>query len=157
MSLRDEREAQRRRWQPGRADSWIDRLMREAEERGDFDDLAGRGRPLENLAEVHDPAWWAKNFVQREDVSVVPPAIEIKRSAERTLEKLPGFRREVDARAALEKLNDEIRQVNRLAAAGPPTSLAPLDVEAQLEGWRAARAEIDARHRARNADEEKKR
>lgn len=125
-------------------DSWIDHLIRDAETRGDFDDLEGRGRPLENLGEVRNPAWWARNWAHREELTVVPPAVEIRRTAERTLESLPRFRREADAREALETLNETIRRINRTAHSGPPTTLAPLDVEAHLARWRAARGEREA-------------
>ena len=40
-------------------ESWVDRQIREAEERGAFKDLPGAGKPLKNL-DTHDPDWWSR-------------------------------------------------------------------------------------------------
>lgn len=47
-------------------ESLADRRIREAAERGEFDDLPGAGRPLRGLSRGYDPDWWAKGFVRRE-------------------------------------------------------------------------------------------
>jgi hypothetical protein len=44
----------------------VERRIREATERGDFADLPGAGRPLADLGEGYDPAWWAKRWVRRQ-------------------------------------------------------------------------------------------
>ncbi len=49
-----------------RLESVVERRIREATERGDFADLPGAGRPLEDLGESYDPAWWAKRWVRRQ-------------------------------------------------------------------------------------------
>ena len=46
----------------------IDRAIREATERGEFDSLSGAGKPL-NLRRVGDPDWWLKDLVEREQIS----------------------------------------------------------------------------------------
>ncbi len=119
---------------------WLERQIAEARERGLFDDLEGRGAALPNLGEVEDPTWWGKQLIRRENLSVLPPAIEIRRKVEATLASLPDLVREQDVREALEGLNAEIRALNRCAAAGPPTTQAVLDVEARVAAWRADRA-----------------
>lgn len=42
-------------------------------------------------------------------------------------------------RERLEALDAEIAEVNRTATSGPATSLARIDVEAELDRWRTAR------------------
>ena len=79
--------------------------------------------------------------MQRENVNVLPPALEVRRKVERLREALPAIASEAGARAALEKLDAEIAAVNRTATGGPATSVARIDVEAELERWRAARKE----------------
>ena len=37
--------------------SWVDQQVRIAMERGDFDDLPGYGKPIEDLGVEHDPDW----------------------------------------------------------------------------------------------------
>ena len=53
---------------PELRESWIDRVIREAAERGEFDDLPGKGKPLEVLAEQYDENWWVKRWLQREGI-----------------------------------------------------------------------------------------
>lgn len=49
-----------------RFESYAERQIREAMERGEFDDIPGAGRPLSGLGSVHDPEWWASGFIRRE-------------------------------------------------------------------------------------------
>lgn len=120
-------------------ETWIDHQIREAEQRGLFEQLPGAGKPQANLAEAEDPLWWAKQLLRREDVSILPPAIEVRVRAHKLRELLVDFPSERALREAAETLNAEIRRVNRMASEGPPTSQAPLDIEALVAAWRAAR------------------
>lgn len=40
--------------------------IRDAVERGEFDDLSTAGKPLPDLAEPYDPNWWIRKWVKRE-------------------------------------------------------------------------------------------
>ena len=51
-----------------RYEPFIDRVVREAIERGEFDDLPGKGKPLQ-LKRVGDPDWWVKEKLEREQLS----------------------------------------------------------------------------------------
>jgi hypothetical protein len=42
-------------------------------------------------------------------------------------------------RVVLGEIDRQIRDINRRGAAGPPSSVAPLDIEAEVERWRRAR------------------
>lgn len=120
-------------------ETWIDHLIGRAQREGQFEELEGAGKPLEDLDGVRDPLWWAKGLVRREGLDLVPPAIEVRRKVEKLRERMPEISREEDLRAALEVLNAEIRHLNKFAAKGPPTSQAPLDVEREVERWRTLR------------------
>ena len=122
-------------------DSWIDAQIERARRRGDFDDLPGRGEPLRGLEDASDPAWWGKQLMRREGLSVLPPALEIRRAVEALREALPTLRSEAAVRAALEALDEEIRSLNSRSRGGPPTSQAPLDPEAWVASWRDGRKE----------------
>jgi hypothetical protein len=43
---------------------YVERKIREAMARGEFDDLPGAGEPIPDLND--DPLWWVKKFVERE-------------------------------------------------------------------------------------------
>ena len=49
-------------------------------ERGDFDDLPGAGKPIEDLGEHHDPDWWLKKLVEREHIArAARPASQLRK------------------------------------------------------------------------------
>ncbi len=125
---------------PGEAlEDFVERQIREAQAAGELDDVAGKGEPLPFVDKPHDPMAWWKRKLEEEKLSVLPDSLQILREAEATLAEVARMGSEPRVRARLESLNERIRKVNRTASGGPPTTLAPLDVEAMLGRWRAAR------------------
>ena len=120
-------------------ESSIEAQIREAAERGEFDELPGKGAPQSDLEQASDPLWWAKELVRREKLSLLPPALEVRRKVERLGEGLAELPSEARVREAVGALNAEIRRLNRGASSGPPTRQAPLDREALVAEWRALR------------------
>jgi hypothetical protein len=118
-------------------ESFIEQQIREAMEEGAFDNLQGKGQPIPDLGREYDPDWWAKKLIEREKVSVMPPALALRRDVAQALERLPRMRDEAEVRRTLEALNAQIRKLNATIAEGPPTNLAPLDVDALVREWRA--------------------
>ncbi len=51
--------------QPELVESLADRLVREAMEAGDFDDLPGSGKPIPGAGIVDDDLWWVRGWVRR--------------------------------------------------------------------------------------------
>jgi Domain of unknown function (DUF1992) len=47
-------------------ESSIDRQLREATERGEFDNLAGVGKPLPGHGSDYAEDWWVKEWLERE-------------------------------------------------------------------------------------------
>ena len=122
---------------PGKTwESFVEQQIREAMEQGAFDNLEGKGKPIPDLGIERDPLWWAKKLVEREKVSLMPPALALRRDVAQALERLPRIRDEAEVRRTLETLNAQIRKLNATIAEGPPTNLAPLDVEALVREWR---------------------
>jgi Domain of unknown function (DUF1992) len=120
-------------------ESWREELIRLAHEEGAFDNLAGAGKPLADLGDSYDPDWWVKKLVQREKVSMLPPALELLRKVEAEVERIWKLSDEARVRERVRALNVEIARANARAAEGPPTRLAPLDAEAIVAQWRAAK------------------
>jgi hypothetical protein len=121
-------------------ESFTERQIREAQQAGEFDSLEGAGRPLLDLDEPYDEFWWVKRKLRREQLSFVPDAIAIKREAEIVLQQLQHVATEREARGLLEELNARIARTNAATIAGPPTTLAPLDLEDALRRyWRDPR------------------
>jgi Domain of unknown function (DUF1992) len=121
-------------------ESWIEAQIRVAQEQGAFDNLPGAGKPLPNLDQDHDPLWWVKQLARREQLSLLPPSLELLRKVERelaTLDKLPD---EATVRRRIAALNVEIARLNATVVEGPPTRLGPLDVDQLVARWRRTRS-----------------
>ena len=119
-------------------ETWIDRQIREGMERGDFDGLAGHGKPLADVDRPHDELWWVRNKLQREGVSYLPPTLALRKDVEDARDAIATAASEDEVRALVADINERIRAVNRQATSGPPSNLMPLDVERSVETWRSA-------------------
>jgi uncharacterized small protein (DUF1192 family) len=71
---------------------------------------------------------------------VLPPALELLRKVELELKAIWALRSEADVRKRVAALNAEIAKVNARTTEGPPTRLAPVDVDALVEDWRRCSA-----------------
>jgi DnaJ homologue, subfamily C, member 28, conserved domain len=120
-------------------ESWIDQQIREAREAGAFDNLPGAGKPIPNLGQEYDPLWWVKQLAQREQISILPPALELLRRVETELAAIKKLNDEGAVRQRINALNVEIGKVNATAIEGPPTRLGLLNVEEVIAEWRHAR------------------
>ena len=121
-------------------ESWIERQIREAMERGEFDNLPGAGKRLANIDQPRDEMWWIRDKLRREEVSYLPPALELRRQVDHALERIARATSEGDVRRIVAEINDRIRYVNSHLTSGPPSTLMPFDVEKVVDGWRSARA-----------------
>lgn len=65
-------------------ESSIDRQLREARERGEFDNLAGTGKPLPGHGGEYDEDWWVKDWLRREGggAGVLPATLALRRERE---------------------------------------------------------------------------
>ena len=49
----------------GDVETTADRIIREAMDSGDFDDLAGSGQPIPGAGVVDDEMWWVRSWLER--------------------------------------------------------------------------------------------
>lgn len=47
----------------------VERLIREAVEAGEFDELPGAGMPLPDAGKYDDELWWVRAWVKRNDLT----------------------------------------------------------------------------------------
>jgi hypothetical protein len=120
-------------------ESWIEAQIRVAMEQGAFDNLPGAGKPLP-LGQEYDPDWWVKQLVQREQVSVLPPSLELLRKVQTELAAIEQLDDEAAVRRRVAALNAEIAKVNATVVEGPPTRLGTLDVDQVVARWQTRSA-----------------
>jgi hypothetical protein len=117
-------------------ESWVEQQIREARERGEFDDLPGHGKPLPDLDRPRDELWWVRKKLQTENVSYSPPALSLRRELDETLECIAAATTETRVRELVEAINERIRYVNSHTISGPPTTVSVLDMEETVQRWR---------------------
>lgn len=126
--------------QPQYRESWIDRQIREATERGEFSDLPGEGKPIKGLDRPHDENWWLKSFLEKEKISMpLPPILQLRKEVTELQDTLADVRDEKTARSIVEALNERIRESHRRRLEGPRIHLNPVDVDVALAEWRERR------------------
>ena len=120
-------------------ESWIDKQIRRAEERGEFHELPGAGEPLRDLDRPFDPMRWVKDKLQREGLSYMSPSVALRKEAHEALESAMDARTEAEVRELMADINERIREANRKGIRGPSLMLIPFDVEQVLREWRRER------------------
>jgi len=120
-------------------ESFAERKIREAQADGQFDALPGLGKPIPDLDEQDDENWWIKNKLRQEGLVILPPILEARRDIEKTLEAVRSMSSERQVRLAIKALNERIRAAHFSPAGGPADGVRPVEVEAVVQSWRAAK------------------
>lgn len=132
-------------------ESHIDRMIREATERGEFDNLPGAGKPLE-IPTTDDPDWWVKQWMQREQIdrsTVLPPAMALRRERAAMPESLVELPTESSVREVVHDYNRRVRREwmePTFGRTSRPVTVT-VDVDEMVEQWRPLRAEHDEQRR----------
>ncbi|MFE9319512.1 DUF1992 domain-containing protein [Nocardia sp. NPDC052278] len=121
-------------------ESWIDKQVREAGERGEFENLRGTGKPIPNS--VDDENWWLRNYLRREGVrgdGLLPPSLILRRDIEELPETVRDMTSEREVRKTVSELNERIVEWLRMPH-GPFVPVGPVNTEEVVTQWRADRA-----------------
>ena len=122
-------------------ESSIDRQLREATERGEFDNLQGAGKPLRDHGREYDEDWWVKDWLEREGAAsgVIPRTLALRREVEDLEARVDRLSTERGVRDYVAELNERIRRANVGLLDGPPVVLPPRDAEKVVAAWRERR------------------
>lgn len=123
-------------------ESWVDKQIRDAEGRGEFARLPGAGKPLP-ADTSYDELWWIKDKMAREGLSVLPPALALRKEAEDALAAAYAAPSERIARKIITEVNVKIRDMMFKPPPGPPLGMKPYDVEEVVGQWRERRTAAD--------------
>jgi hypothetical protein len=120
---------------------WVDLQVQRAIERGEFDNLPGTGKPIEDLGTTHDPDWWLKRFIERERITgVLPPALSLRVEDARLDAVLDAETSERRVREILEDFNARVVAARRQLQGGPPVITRTREIDDEVEAWRHRRA-----------------
>lgn len=119
-------------------ENWIDRQIREAMERGAFDNLPGAGQPIE-LDTSED--WWIKAKMRAENLeAVLPLPLALRREVADIQDAVADCRTEAEVRERCEALNERVRENYRRPDTGPRIIVRLVDVDAVVAAWAGGRA-----------------
>ncbi|WNM38758.1 DUF1992 domain-containing protein [Micromonospora halotolerans] len=119
----------------------VEAQIRSAQERGEFDNLPGAGKPIPGRDMPYDEGWWIRSFLEREQLPgdlLLPTPLQLRRR----IEELPGEVRDLpteeSVRAYVAALNAEVVAWLR-APTGPRVVVRPVNADDVVRDWRAAR------------------
>jgi DnaJ-like protein len=127
-------------------ETWVDRQIREGQERGAFDNLPGAGKPIPGLDKPFDMDRWVADWARREGLSteaMLPEPLRLRKEIERLPDVIRDLRSEQAVREVVEDLNQRIRDAIRRPS-GPQLVVASVDTDKVVEQWRASRPEVSA-------------
>ncbi|MGH3631219.1 MAG: DUF1992 domain-containing protein [Sciscionella sp.] len=119
--------------------SWVDRQIGEAQDRGEFDDLPGFGKPIPNSGRpdtAYDTAAAMAKRAGIDTASLLPPSLALAKEVEELPTRLAAERSEIRVREIVLDLNDRIRTEACKPQAGPRMRARPVEVEDAVRAWR---------------------
>ncbi|MEI4271719.1 DUF1992 domain-containing protein [Klenkia sp. LSe6-5] len=122
-------------------ETWVEHQIRTADERGDFADLPGAGKPLPRRDGPEDTYAWAMAWARRQepDASFLPPSLALGRERDDLPGRLAGLTSEDRVRAAVREFNARVAAAWRQPLDGPPLVVRMHDEEERVAEWRAHR------------------
>jgi Domain of unknown function (DUF1992) len=122
--------------------TWIDQQISDAEQRGVFDDLPGKGKPLDLKPTGGDYGdAWVRDYARREGVQpdeFLPTPLRLRREIEQLTEEVGGFRSEAEIREVASDINRRIVEWRRIPV-GPPIHVRLVNADDLVARWRAAK------------------
>src|SRR5262245_41841967 len=115
----------------------VEKQIREAYQRGDFDDLPGAGKPL-HLRHPDDPEWFAKQLMEREHITgVLPGPLALRKERRELPDLIDQLHDEDDVREVLRDFN---RRVREALLRDSKVLVGGVNVEEYAAAWRTRRS-----------------
>ncbi|WP_037365683.1 DnaJ family domain-containing protein [Nakamurella lactea] len=120
-------------------ESPIDQAIREAAERGAFDNLPGAGKPLPPTGSGGGDflGRWAQ--AEEGGGSFLPMSLQLRKEAADIGTRVAKERSEQKVRSLVEDLNKRVLDEIRMPTSTPPLAMRQLDVEQIVADWQAER------------------
>lgn len=119
---------------------FVDTVIDQAMRRGEFDDLPLHGKPIPGLTGTHDPDWWVKGLIERENITGVLPSAQLRKDDTELDGRLDLEAMEERVREIVAEFNARVVDARRQLQGGPPIVTPTRDVEEVVRLWRERRA-----------------
>jgi hypothetical protein len=122
-------------------ESVVEKRIREAQENGAFDNLAGAGKPLPGLHGPDDENWWLRSYVRREGLPsdvLLPTPLRLRKEIARLPETVRDCDTEREVRDVVAALATRVAAWLR-APQGPQIAVAMPRPDEVVAAWRAER------------------
>ncbi|TYB39507.1 DUF1992 domain-containing protein [Micromonospora sp. AP08] len=119
----------------------VEAQIRSAQERGEFDNLPGAGKPIPGRDLPYDEGWWIRSFLEREQLPgdlLLPTPLQLRRRIEKLPDEVRDLPTEESVRAYVAALNTEVVAWLRTPT-GPRVVVRPVNADDVVRDWRAAR------------------
>ena len=116
--------------------SWVDRQIDEAQKKGEFDNLPGKGQPLPGVDGQYSEDWWLKDKIRREKLDVTPATLISRRRVEDWMETYLTLPSIAQLRTQADHLNEAIEKANQTDL-GPLLPQPLIDIDARVAEWTA--------------------
>ena len=111
--------------------------IKTAMEEGEFSQLAGFGKPLPEIDNaVSAEMDWMRDSLKRENLTALPPALQLKKTVALRLLEILELKEEVAVREGIDQLNAWIETENMKVLWGPPSTTTEIDCETVIKRWR---------------------
>jgi hypothetical protein len=123
-------------------ETWVDSQIARAQDRGDFDDLAGAGKPLPRRTGDESTYAWVIDKARQENIDVLgmlPPALALRKEREDLPRRVLTLPSEDAVRALVGDFNDRVELFWRRPQEGPAVPVGLADVETLVAVWRMGR------------------
>ncbi|MGW4157551.1 DnaJ family domain-containing protein [Micromonospora chersina] len=132
----------------------VEAQIRSAQERGEFDNLPGAGKPIPGRDLPYDEGWWIRSFLEREQLPgdlLLPTPLQLRRRIEKLPDEVRDLPTEESVRACVAALNTEVVAWLRTPT-GPRVVVRPVNADDVVRDWRATRERAAAERVAPTAD-----
>lgn len=125
---------------PEERSRYVDVVVDQAMRRGEFDNLPLHGKPIPGLSGTHDPDWWVKGLIERENITGVLPSAQLRKDNAELDEKLDLEAMEARVREIVSDFNARVVDARRQLQGGPPVVTPTRDVDEEVRRWQDRRA-----------------
>jgi hypothetical protein len=100
-------------------DKMVERMIKEAQERGEFDDLPGQGEPLKLEDDRHIPEDLRLAHKILKNAGCLPPELALKKEIRQMEDLLDAISDEKEKYRFIKKINYKIMQLNMMGKKSP--------------------------------------